>query len=299
MNCKQCGQELSIDSKFCANCGDPVPDSLKDTIHCRECGCENTKESRFCAECGVSLVSEMKPQKPKAKHKVRKERIREEKTPSWTSQAIKVIGLAGGIVVVGLLINRNDTPVSPAPGPASSVAEVRSTDPGVEVRVRTVASVFICSCGSCNEQPLETCTCATAAEERQFIRDEIAKGESNDRIITMVNERYGWLKKGRGGKSEGVSKESPIAAASAAPGTLGKRAVNVGIATVFDKNEILSHFRCPCGQCQIDELLRCDCKHARGATEIKNFVDNRIAEHKYSKQELIAEVESTYGGRKF
>jgi len=296
MNCKECREELGVGAKFCPNCGAQVL-SPHETIQCHDCGFENTMESRFCAECGAPLVSEKQPAAQHKKHKARKEKQKQEKAPSWSSQAMKVIGLAGGIVLVALFFSRNNNPASSRQN--YPIAETRNTDPAVELRVRTVASEFICSCGSCNEQPLETCTCATAAEERQFIRDEIAKGESNDRIITMVNKRYGWMKKGRGGKAEAGSKESPGVATSATSGNFGKRAINVGIATVFDKNEILSHFRCPCGQCQIDELLRCDCTHPRGATEIKRFVDDRIAEHKFSKQELIAEVESAYGGQKY
>lgn len=71
------------------------------------------------------------------------------------------------------------------------------------------------------------------------------------------------------------------------------------IATAADRIEIFSRFKCPCGQCGIDELKDCGCAHPRGATEVKSFVDQKIAENKYTIAQITKQVEDKYGGKKF
>ncbi len=71
------------------------------------------------------------------------------------------------------------------------------------------------------------------------------------------------------------------------------------IATIIDSDEIYSQFRCPCGQCGMDELKDCTCKHPRGATEVKAFVQSKIAEGKYTVAQIMDEIEMKYGSRKF
>ncbi len=51
INCKNCGQLLSGNSKFCIKCGNAVG-SLK---KCLNCGKENVEEARFCAHCGCEV----------------------------------------------------------------------------------------------------------------------------------------------------------------------------------------------------------------------------------------------------
>jgi hypothetical protein len=85
-------------------------------------------------------------------------------------------------------------------------------------------------------------------------------------------------------------------------GALEAPQTNLGTSTVTtaaDRIEIFSHFRCPCGQCGIEELKDCECNHPRGAMEVKAFVDAKIAAGKYTVAEVVNEVELKYGGKKF
>jgi hypothetical protein len=70
------------------------------------------------------------------------------------------------------------------------------------------------------------------------------------------------------------------------------------IGTAFDREEIFSQFRCPCGQCKIEELKDCSCDHPRGAKEVKAFVDRKIAEKKYTVAQIIVQRDNQCGGRK-
>lgn len=70
------------------------------------------------------------------------------------------------------------------------------------------------------------------------------------------------------------------------------------LATMADRNEILSHFYCSCGKCGKDDLKDCDCSHPGGAKEIKAFVDKKINEKTYTVDQLITAIENIYGGKK-
>ena len=49
MECQSCKAKLSEGSKFCTDCGAPVP------IGCLSCGHGNPPHAKFCAECGTKL----------------------------------------------------------------------------------------------------------------------------------------------------------------------------------------------------------------------------------------------------
>lgn len=71
------------------------------------------------------------------------------------------------------------------------------------------------------------------------------------------------------------------------------------IATADHKIQIFSKFFCPCGKCGVkDDLADCHCKHPHGAEEVKSFVDNLIAKHKYTVAQIVDQVDKKYGGRK-
>ena len=57
-----------------------------------------------------------------------------------------------------------------------------------------IASKFICSCGTCNNQSLEVSTCDVAIEERQLIRSYLEQYKKPDDIVIAVANKYGWLK---------------------------------------------------------------------------------------------------------
>ena len=298
MTCHECHTQNPEETRFCSNCGHDLRESnLPDSRKCPECGYENLSESRFCAECGFQLHADARSRRqgqPPGKRKNRQVEAQQ----SWHSTPLLVAGLAGIVLLMALALKREYEPAIPA---SSALVENRSRDPKIEIRVQEVASKFACSCGTCNELPLDTCSCATAVEERQFIRDRIQSGQANDQIVQAVNSTYGWMKKEDAATSIAPSQKSRETKPA---GWEPKRALattemDVKVATSFDRTEIFSHFTCPCGQCGIDELKDCNCDHPRGAKEVKSFVDERIDQKKYTTGQLIGIVEKQYGNRKF
>jgi cytochrome c-type biogenesis protein CcmH/NrfF len=190
---------------------------------------------------------------------------------------------------------------------ALPVIESRSGDPRVEAKVLEIASKFICSCGACGEKPLDTCACPKAAEERQFIRNSLQVGQTQEQVIAAVKATYGWMKPEFAAKDDSnaavAAKLKPPVIAKQTDAVLTKLASKVGsnarLVTVADRVEVFSHFKCPCGQCGVEELKDCGCSHPRGATEVKAFVDQKIAEGKYALSQVIDLVDKQYGGRKF
>lgn len=49
--CVKCGHELSMDAKFCPNCGEPQPTNK----FCSNCGAKVEPGAKFCPECGNKL----------------------------------------------------------------------------------------------------------------------------------------------------------------------------------------------------------------------------------------------------
>lgn len=47
-----CGKDVSIENKFCPNCGAKQPEIASEWV-CSSCGKKNTKESNFCGQCGT------------------------------------------------------------------------------------------------------------------------------------------------------------------------------------------------------------------------------------------------------
>jgi ribosomal protein L32 len=50
-NCRECGEELTPNARFCASCGQPAGMTVPETT-CSECGEELAPNARFCASCG-------------------------------------------------------------------------------------------------------------------------------------------------------------------------------------------------------------------------------------------------------
>jgi hypothetical protein len=213
-----------------------------------------------------------------------------------------LLGIALLFVVVLQVIHD-----SGAPHKQARIIETRSQDPKIEAAMKLIAARFNCSCGSCGEKSLDICACNRAIEERQFIRNALQTGQSEDQIIAAVNTTYGSRKPG--------SVESPHASvpdAAIPPGTAVSHEVTARrvmaasdpstpdrIASSADRDEILGHFKCACGKCGMDDLSACICQHPRGAVEVKAFVDRTIEGGKISVAQIITLVDQKYGGRKF
>ena len=239
----------------------------------------------------------------------RSKRTEEKETPvdtklHWHPVAVTLVILGGVFFLyIGLeSINRSRQPQRPVP-----LVKARSNDAALEAKVTDVVSKFICSCGTCGEQPLETCTCNTAIQERQFIRSSLQSGQSAGQVIAAVNSNFGWMKPEFGARYDSLQRRNGQSTRLTVPaqkelGPLEATQTKLGTSTVTtaaDRIEIFSHFRCSCGQCWIEELKDCECNHPRGATEVKSFVDQKIAEKKHTIAQVIVQVEKKYGGRKF
>ncbi|MEO8168939.1 MAG: cytochrome c-type biogenesis protein CcmH, partial [bacterium] len=266
---------------------------------------ENIANDKFCMACGAELrrhhakhhghqSHQSKQNKKKGKYNARRFR--------WTPARVAVA------VIVGVLgfISFMELGVKNEPPPPQPFVETKTNDPKLEAKVMDVASKFICSCGTCGEKPLETCSCDKAAEERQLIRNYLQAGQTPEQVIGAVLNTYGWLK-----PEFAATYDSANSIKTRLNTTAANRPQDVftpleaktnpakKIAAITDSDEIYSHFRCPCGQCGMDELKDCTCKHPRGATEVKAFVQSKIAEGKYTIAQIMDELEAKYGSRKF
>jgi cytochrome c-type biogenesis protein CcmH/NrfF len=211
-----------------------------------------------------------------------------------------------GVVVVGILVvGYRESSKRPETSPVPGVTETRSDDPEVEAAVLAVASRFLCGCGACGELPLETCTCEVAVQERKYIRAKLGEGHELREVIAMVQETFGWMKPDPGGipkeAASGIGagilpipREPSRAPSAGAPrGDVGN-----GLASAEDRFWIFSHFRCPCGQCNMDDLARCTCDHPRGAQEVKALVDALILAGQNTPTEIVHEIGRRYGSRR-
>jgi len=313
MTCNECGTENRDDALFCANCGAKLEKSelVGHGRKCPECGFDNPHEGRFCARCGAELrrhnnghQHQHHSQQTQQKHQKKKDR-RVETRLKWHPGLVAIVLLAGAFVFIASM----EMFVKKQPSSPPQFVETRSTDARLEAKVMEIASKFICSCGTCGEKPLDTCICNRAVEERQFIRNFLEQGQKPEQVVVALNNTYGWVKP-EFAALVGDSAATSVAAVKnnllkAKPerslplGTLANISGTAKLATAVDRLEIFSHFQCPCGQCGVDELKDCGCQHPRGATEVKAFVDARIAEGKYTVAQLMDVVDAKYGGRKF
>lgn len=309
MNRHECGTENNHDAKFCSNCGEElhVTEPATKTASCFQCGFENDRSGRFCANCGAEL-KQGEPQQQARKHS-QKQQLPKKKgrsVPSrlqWNPMFVGLLLVILGGTLYYTMKNSGGQQLTQRRLP---LVETGSNDPKVEEKVLAVASKFVCSCGTCGEQSLDVCACETAVEERQFIRNAVQTGQSEQQVIASVNSTYGWIKQQYAsqydstGRSRNITTKLTLPAGSDKPLlTLPLLATKNKLATVEDRIEIFSLFKCPCGQCSTDELKDCSCQHPRGATEVKAFVDHKISENRYSITEVIDFVGKKYGGMKF
>lgn len=300
MKCHECSTTNSESALFCAHCGAKLH-----TIECAVCSADNSGNDTYCMACGAKLRRHDVRHQAHQSHPSQQTKKKGKRRPSpfkWTPATIVAVLIGGVLGLIGFM----ELVVKKAPIPSPPFVETKTSDATLEAKVRDVASKFICSCGTCGEKPLETCTCSRAAEERQFIRNSLQAGQTPEQVITALMNTYGWLKPEFAAKYDSTNEiktGSKSAVASPTQNVLTtfttKKTEGNKIAAITDSDEILSHFRCPCGQCGIDELAKCTCNHPRGAKEVKAFVDKKIAEQKYTVAQLVDLVDKKYGGKKF
>lgn len=293
-------------ARFCSQCGAKLEEAQLDPSpqNCTICGRENPPGSKYCAHCGEQLriSAEKAPRhRPKSREAPRRERSTRFDLLRWHPAVITAVILASAAVLI--FATQSDRK---APSPPPRLVEQTSGDAALEGKVLEIASKFICSCGSCGQLPLETCTCDRAIEQRQFIRKALQEGEPKERVVQAVQDSYGWMKPEFAAQYDSTARTGGVSTKLTVPIQTDRGLTfpqtasgTANIATSADRIEIFSHFRCPCGQCGIDELKDCTCDHPKGAQEVKSFVDGKIAEGKYTVAQLVGEVERKYGGRKF
>jgi hypothetical protein len=111
------------------------------------------------------------------------------KPNTWMIVAIAAIVISAGLVIK-LMSNTPDR-VSPR---VQAYQPPSIADGAVEKQVQRVASEFKCACGGCGELPLIICDCDMpkgAIEEKAFIRKMLQEGFNTDRVIELVDEKYG------------------------------------------------------------------------------------------------------------
>lgn len=306
--CQNCQTENDVSAKFCYQCGTELPEQIESKQICTDCGIENPEDAKFCASCGVSLSgratdSHPTPKQPRSSPKQPVKRRKKKSKPasavkpqSRRRQKVKKTKdpLMTGLLILGaiLIIFFYVKSIRQADKLSDPYVEQLTGNVDLESRVRAVASKFVCACGSCPKEPLETCACPTARRERDFIRNALYSGQAEDEVIAVLNKKYGGLK----ANDQSIPGGGKVNLTIPAPVDLNS-ADNDAIASFTNRAEIIAHFTCPCGQCEMDELKDCDCEHPNGATEVKRFIDEKINEGSYTVAGVVELVENKYGGK--
>ncbi len=315
MKCKNCNTQNNDVNKFCINCGNKLEADEEQftSKKCKACGTENELENKFCIGCGSELEMDSagksgknfsESSKKNKKHKNRSYSTQKNLALVDKIKNHKILTISIFLILGYILLqysykepqsNFNTIPYSDNAIPNNTITDTK---------LYAVASKFVCSCGTCNELPLESCQCPTAQEERAFITNLLNQNNTVDQAVIAVANKYGWLKsqyypnykvdKNKvwfGDVNRPINNANNSNNLSASPGLSA-------VATIADRNLIISQFECPCGQCNIKDLAQCNCSHPRGAIEVKSFIDSQILEKNKSVQQIIQEVENKYGGRK-
>lgn len=319
MICNACGVNNNEENKFCINCGEELVETESTSgNNCPSCGAENSEDNKFCISCGHQLSQNTgqrknftvhnKPHSDTSKNRKSKKQLRREEKASFKKKQfrktfslknLKLLWITVGVVIVAVIITSAFDLIF-RPQSKDIPVETKSSNPIVEAKVFEIASKFVCSCGTCNEESLEVCSCGRAVEERQFIRDYLEQNQKPDNVVVAVANKYGWLKSEFASlynvEASRVWNPNPLEInkdiISTTPALINNKA------TISDRYTIYSAFTCPCGQCNKDELRDCTCNHSNGAMVIKRFIDEKINENKFTISEIIELVDKKYGGKK-
>ncbi len=214
MKCHQCGLENPESSKFCRKCGVPLGEAL---LRCALCASDNPGDSTFCMECGEKLTVTRKAVKGTQRkcrncgqfneldalfcvacgeeiiRRPKKTNKRESGDPSGKTIALVII-----IVILASFFVKKVITVfqreEPSTVPSSYVSDRVSISRVDEAKVIAVARNFKCACGGCGELPLETCECDMpkgSVEEKNFIREKLAKRLTVNQVIELLDKKYG------------------------------------------------------------------------------------------------------------
>lgn len=207
--------------------------------------------------------------------------------------ALAIIGVAAWVLFRPPSITETESETRQVPRSSGFV------NPEVDKLVTQVAAQFVCVCGGCENDPVSVCQCERAVEERAFIRDQLARGFSVATVVAGVKDVYGGYAAEMAPDDEALPSQAKAVEGDGGNGNLASARPEgvANLAAAADRNHIISHFRCPCGQCEMDALAECDCQHPNGAVKVKEFVDQQIAAGRYSMAEIVEMVDQKYGGR--
>ncbi len=200
--CGKCGSLNDTLAKYCYHCGSELPELDPSERLCKHCGYENSGEAKFCISCGNPLIATVVRQsavssgkRKKAKRSPGAKPLPRGKPANSITFPLIVTGMIlFGVIVLYLSSHRQPGNMAPVSSNVSQSFEQPSSDISLESRVYAIASRFVCACGSCGEESLESCRCPTAQKERQFIREALQHGHAEGEVIAAVNTTYGHLK---------------------------------------------------------------------------------------------------------
>jgi cytochrome c-type biogenesis protein CcmH/NrfF len=103
---------------------------------------------------------------------------------TWSRGVASVVASVSIGIIIAML---------PAPAAAQQgVPNMHSGTVKIENdREKAVFNQLRCMCGTCPRDLLSTCSCDTAEEARQAIREKMAAGETNDQIVLAYSQEYG------------------------------------------------------------------------------------------------------------
>ena len=149
-------------------------------MRCPECGFENVNGAEYCDQCGVPFDEggKGKKQPPRKVRKVSRD----------GSHAGWLVAGAVFLLFVGYLIFDNIKDSSRNPqvfSPSSAILHPQTL---------AIADKFLCGCGCKDGDTLATCGCEFAQGAQRFISNLLDQRIPEERIIKLVNERYGGLR---------------------------------------------------------------------------------------------------------
>ena len=194
MTCSKCGAKNDPEARFCSNCGAEL--SVRDKWECNSCGTHNEPDSAFCANCGARLSADVSAAPP-VRERPKRQPLKTQKgryVPPVRKRGYIVTALTAlGAIILIIVVSQRSKRGSISEGQVA-VVETKLQDPVDESKAMQIAEKFDCSCGTCGDLSLDTCTCPTALKEREFIRKSVEEGTGSDQIIAAVNKTYGHMK---------------------------------------------------------------------------------------------------------
>ena len=162
-------------------------------------------------------------------------------------------------------------------------------------RMAEIEGRFRCPCGNCDHLDLRNCECDApggALEIKTAIARLLDQGVGSEEVVRVVANRFGGLRAASDPGSRVPSGEALMEGTEAADQSKGLIVSHGNHVDPVGFVKVVSSFDCPCGNCVLT-LLDCTCERSRGAVELKNLINNRLADGMLPDQ-VVEIVERTY-----